>query len=238
MTFDGIISLGIACIEFIYLFNALLFAKKNLLNKILMLQLLLLLVYQTIEFFICFVGLRQQLIVYFAFFDITFLPPIALYSVLLFSEKLKPYHKFIFIPAIFFIVYYPFVLDQFAVTKCTVLYASYHYPLGDIYAIFYYLPIIGSMIILNKKWGRDANPKQKAQTRLLFFGYLFTFIPAMIFAILIPSFISAVESLLCKMAFVLATFVTIFLLNDRNRNILSLIGFLSNGNNSKHISNN
>ena len=95
------------------------------------------------------------------------------------------------------------------------LYASYHYPLGPLYATFYYLPILGSMIILNKKWGAETDINQKAVTRLFFFGYLFTFMPAMILAIFIPSFLTAVESLLCKLAFVFATFLTIFVLKNK-----------------------
>lgn len=216
MNFDGIISLLIACIELVYLINLFVFAKKNFINKLLITQLFLLFGYQTFEFFICSLGFKQQLIIYFAFADITLLPPIGLYGVLYYAGKLKNYHKLIFIPAAFFIVYYLFAVEQFAVTKCTVLYASYHYPLGSLYATFYYLPIIGSMIILNKKWGTDTDRKQKSLTRLYFFGYIFTFIPAMIIAIFVPSFVSAVESLLCKMAFVLATFITIFVLQNKD----------------------
>ncbi|MBI5809052.1 MAG: hypothetical protein HZA74_11690, partial [Ignavibacteriales bacterium] len=87
---------------------------------------------------------------------------------------------------------------------------------GNLYATFYYLPIIGSMIILNKKWGAETDDKKKALTRTHFFGYIFTFIPAMIFAIFFPTFLTAVESLLCKMAFVLATFLFIFILKNRD----------------------
>ncbi len=216
MSFDGIISLLIACIELVYIINALLFSKKNLVNKFTIAILVLLFGYQFLEFLICFVGLKNQIVIYFAFFDITFLPPLGLYTSLLFAGKLKNYHKLIFIPAIFFVVLYAFLIGQLAVTKCTVLYASYHYPLGNFYATFYYLPIIGSMIILNKKWGYETDAKKKMLTRTHFFGYAFTFIPAMIFAIFFPPFINAVESLLCKMAFVLATFLFVFVIKNKD----------------------
>lgn len=212
---DGLISLLIACIELLFIINLLIFAKKNRLNKLIIAQVFLLFGYQSFEFLICFAGIKSQLFVYLALLDITLLPPLGLYSVLLFSDKLKSYHKFIFIPALFFIIYYPIVLDQLAVTKCTVLYASYYYPLGPLYATFYYLPIIGSMIILNKKWGAESDPVKKSLTRIYFFGYIFTFIPSMIIAIFIPSFVNAVESLLCKMAFVLAIHLTIFALKNK-----------------------
>lgn len=212
---DGLISLLIACIELLFIINLLIFAKKNIVNQLIILQVILLFGYQLLEFLICFAGLKSQLFIYLALFDITLLPPIGLYTVLLFTEKLKSYHKFIFIPALFFIIYYPLVLDQLAVTRCTVLYASYYYPLGPLYATFYYLPIIGSMIILNKRWGAETDPVKKSLTRTYFFGYIFTFIPSMIIAIFVPSFVNAVESLLCKMAFILAIHFTIFALKNK-----------------------
>jgi hypothetical protein len=213
--FDGIVSLLIACIEMLFLINLLVFAEKNTINKLAMTILFLLFCYQLIEFFICFAGVQTQTFIYLAFLVITLLPPLSLFTVLKYTGKQKKYHYWIFSPAVFFILYYPFVLDQFAVTKCTVLYASYHYPLGEFYAVFYYLPIIAAMIILNKKWGGQTDKKEKALTRLFLFGYLFTFIPAMIIAIFVPSFIYAVESLLCKLAFILATFLTLFVLKNK-----------------------
>lgn len=215
MNLDGMISLLIACIELVYIINLLIFAEKNSVNKFVIGLVALLLGYQFIEFLICFVGLQTQIFIYLAFLDISLLPPLGLYTALLYAGKLRSYHKFIFLPSLFFIIYYPFVLDQFVVAKCTVLYASYHYPLGELYGIFYYLPIIATMIILNKKWGAETGPKQKMLTRTFFFGYIFTFIPAMIFAIIFPAFIFSVESLLCKLAFVFATFLTIFALKNK-----------------------
>ncbi len=213
--FDGLVSLLIACIELLFIINLLIFAKKNSVNKLIIVQVILLFGYQLLEFLICFVGLNSRLFVYLALLDITLLPPIGLYTVLLYAGKLKNYHKFIFIPAIFFIIYYPLVIDHLAVTKCTVLYASYYYPLGPLYATFYYLPVIGSMIILNKKWGAETDPEKKSLTRIYFFGYIFTFIPSMIIAIFFPSFVNAVESLLCKMAFMLAIHFTFFALKNK-----------------------
>jgi hypothetical protein len=212
---DGIISLLIACLELVYVINLFVFAEKNPVNNLVISILVLLFCYQLIEFFICYVGLQNQIYIYFAFLDITLMPPLSLFTVLKYAAKQKKYHYWIFAPAVFFIIYYPFVLDQFAVTKCTVLYASYHYPLGQLYAVLYYLPIIAVMIILNKKWGSESDKKEKSLTRLFFFGYLFTFIPAMIIALFVPSFINAVESLLCKLAFILATFITLFALKNK-----------------------
>jgi hypothetical protein len=214
-TLDGAVSLLIACIELLFIINLFIFAKKSIVNLLVIAQLLLLFGYQFFEFLICFVGLNDQIIIYLALLDITLLPPLGLFTVLLYAGKLKKHHYLIFIPAVFFVVYYPIVIDQLAVTKCTVLYAAYNYPLGPFYATFYYLPIIAAMIILNKKWGSETEKKQKALTRYYFFGYLFTFLPGMIFAIFFPTFVDAVESLLCKLAFVLSIFLTIFALKNK-----------------------
>lgn len=215
MDLDGTISLLIACIELVYIINLLIFAEKNLVNKYAISLVAILFGYQFIEFLICFIGLQNQIFIYFAFLDISLLPPLGLYTALRYAGKLKSYHKLVFVPAFFFILYYPFVLDQFVVAKCTVLYASYHYPLGELYGTLYYLPVIATMIVLNKKWGADTDLRQKRLTRLFFFGYIFTFIPAMILAIFFPAFIFSVESLLCKMAFIFATFLTIFILKNK-----------------------
>ncbi len=207
---DGIVSLFIAAAELSYVIFLLVVAQKNAVNKLTITTIAILFGYQFFEFLICFLGMQSHFVIYLALVDITLLPPLGLYTVLLYAGKLQPYHKNIFYPAIFFIVLYAITIDQLAVTKCAVLYATYHYPLGALYGTFYYLPIIGSMIILDKKWGTETDPKKKALTRLHFFGYIFTFIPSMIIALFVPTFVQAGESLLCKMAFILATFLMIF----------------------------
>jgi hypothetical protein len=105
------------------------------------------------------------------------------------------------------------------VTKCTVLYASYHYPLGDLYGIFYYIPIIATMILLYLKWKAENKTKQQSLTRIYLFGYLFTFLPSIIIVLVFPSLINSVESLLCKFAFILAAFLTYFALNNKIKQI-------------------
>lgn len=215
MKLDGIISLLIACIELLYIINLLIFAKKNSINRLVIEMIFLLFGYQFIEFLICFVGLQKQILIYLAFLDISLLPPLGLYTVIKYYGKESKYNKIVFVPALFFIIYYPFVIDQFQVAKCTVLYATYYYPLGDLYGIFYYLPVIFSMIILYKKLGAEKNPLQKTLTWTFLFGYLFTFIPSIILAIAVPEYLTAIVSILCKLAFIFATFLMIFVLKNK-----------------------
>jgi hypothetical protein len=215
MKLDGLLSLFIACSEIVFIINILIFAVKNQVNKLIILLIILLFEYQLIEFLICFAGLQKQIIIYIALLSISLLPPLSLFTALTYDKKESSYNILIFLPALFFIVYYPFVIDRFAVTKCTVLYASYHYPLGDLYGIFYYLPIITTMIVLYRKWKAEYQTKQHSLTSIYLFGYLFTFLPSMIIVLAFPSLIKAVESLLCKFAFILAAFLTYFALNNK-----------------------
>ncbi len=143
-TWNGIVSLLIACIEFLLLFNLIVFIEKNRVNIIAMIMITLLASYQAMEFLMCQVGLQAPIFPYLAFVIIGFLPPLNLLLTLTLTKNLNLNTKtfLIFIPAIAFSIYYLFVIPEFAVTSCAVLYASYHYPLGDLYGAFYYLPIL------------------------------------------------------------------------------------------------
>lgn len=214
--FDGIISLLIACIELFYIGNLLYFAKKNSVNLLSILLLALLFLYQLTEFLICFAGIREEFIVYLAFLIISFLPPLGFIVAAKFTGYQKPYFPLLFVVPLFFALYYLFVLERFGVAKCTVLYAAYNYPLGELYAFFYYLPILLTLILLYIKLANEKDKKRRGLIKLLLNGFQFTFYPAIIIVIFVPGFIDAVESLLCKLAFILAIFIFLFVLKNKN----------------------
>jgi hypothetical protein len=89
-----------------------------------------------------------------------------------------------------------------------VLYASYHYPLGDLFGAFYYLPILISIILLIKFIFSSVDKKQKIIAKVLLFGALFISFPVLIgFTLMFLknySIISAIESVMCKFAFIYA----------------------------------
>lgn len=209
MNFNGIISLLLACIEFLLLFNLLIFVKKNKVNVIALTMITLLASYQTMEFLMCQVNLQNPIFPYFAFVIISFLPPLNLLLTISLNKE-EPDKKIflIFLPAIAFSIYYLFVIPQFAVTKCTVLYASYHYPLGDLYGAFYYLPILISVIILIKFIPNADDKKKKLIAKVLLAGSIFISLPVLLgFSLMLfnnYSIISAMESIMCKFAFVFA----------------------------------
>jgi hypothetical protein len=149
---------------------------------------------------------------------ISFLPPLNLTLTLgltpAFGEARRWRHTLksplylIFIPAIIFSVYYTFIIPEFAVTSCTVLYATYHYPLGDFYGFFYYAPILISIILLVVFVKKESDKKKRLVGKVLLFGAVFISIPPMLgFTLMFAgsySLISAMESIMCKFAFVYA----------------------------------
>jgi hypothetical protein len=210
MNWNGTVSLLIACIEFLLLFNLLIFSEKNRLNKIAITMIALLAVYQMLEFLMCGIELQDSFFPYFAFMIITFLPPLNLLLVLTLKPelKIKPIVFPLLLPALFFLVYYSIVISDFAVTSCTVLYATYKYPLGDLYGFFYYLPILISVILIIVLIKKEDDKRQKLVEKVLLFGSIFISIPVISgFTLMFAgyfSLISAIESVMCKFAFVYA----------------------------------
>ena len=208
MNWNGTVSLLIACLEVLLLLNLFVFAEKNRLNKIAMMMVALLAGYQTMEFLMCQVELQNAFFPYFAFVIISFLPPLNLILTLSLSHTFTRAGYVIFLPAISFLVYYTFVIPQFAVTSCTVLYATYHYPYGELFGFFYYLPILVSIVLLIRFIRKENDKKTKKIGKVLLFGSVFISLPVVVgFTLMFAgnySLISAIESIMCKFAFVYA----------------------------------
>jgi hypothetical protein len=208
MNWNGTVSLLIACLEFLLLFNLLIFAEKNRLNRISIAMVTLLACYQTMEFLMCQVELQSAFFPYFAFVIISFLPPLNLLLVFSLTLKLKLLKTIIFLPAVFFIFYYSLSIPHFAVTSCTVLYATYHYPLGDLFGAFFYLPILLSIVLLFLFIKKESDMKARFIGKILLSGSIFMSIPVVIgFSLMFAGFynlISAIESIMCKFAFIYA----------------------------------
>lgn len=193
----------------------------------------LLAAYQMMEFLMCQVELQSAFFPYFAFVIISFLPPLNLNLTAAFvrlgrtsDDKLSLMNILIFIPAIFFSIYYSFIIPEFAVTSCTVLYATYNYPMGDLFGLFYYLPILISIVLLILFVKKESDKRKKLIGKVLLFGAVFISIPPLLgFSLMFAAsyaVISAIESVMCKFAFVYAlclTFICIYnspFKNERN----------------------
>ena len=202
---NGVGSLLIACLELILLINLLIFSEKNRFNNTAMTMLFILLIYQSFEFLICQAGLNSSFMVYLAFADISFLPPLNLILLFRLFDRKSKLLNLALLPPIGFAIYYAVIIEQFHVTSCAVLYASYNYPLGELYGAFYYLPIVISMIWLIKTIRSNSEKREKFIPKILLTGNLIISIPVIIGFVLMISgnyyLISKIESIMCKFAF-------------------------------------
>lgn len=210
--YDGIVSLLFFCIELLLFIN-IWFLSKSKYKNLIALILALLASYQLFEFLICGLNLYDESMLYFAFVIITYLPPTGLLLVIRVNNIRLNKPAILFIPAAFFTLYYFFFQNQFSLKKCTVLYASYHYPLGFLYGLFYYLPMLIAVILLIKNYATSSSQKQRKENLILLTGYLSFTIPMGIALILYPEFRTAIESVLCKFAIVFAIIISYFALS-------------------------
>lgn len=176
-------------------------------------------VYQALEFLMCTLNLKYSFMAYLAFFDISFLPPLNLFFILRYFRRSHKLHKALFIPAMAFAVYYYMVMDKFAVVSCSVLYASYNYPLGSFYGFFYYAPVVYAIIFLFIRIKKTNDEAKKKLAKVLLGGLLFVSIPVIV-AFLFLAFhndrlLTAIESIMCKFAFVYAVCLGYFTLINK-----------------------
>lgn len=168
-------------------------------------------------------GYDDSLFIYLAFTIISFLPPLGVVLVASLNNVKSRFLYLLFLPPIFFTIYYKLIINEFVLKRCTVLYASYHYPLGDVYGAFYYLPIVITIIWLIRTIKKTDNAKVKTISFVILFGYIFTAVPTIIAFILMAynnfALLSIIESVMCKFAFILAlclSFAAIY--NSRKNN--------------------
>jgi hypothetical protein len=104
------------------------------------------------------------------------------------------------------------------VAKCTVLYAIYHYPLGYIYGIIYYIPITAALIIIAVRHKGVKTKLKKKLSLSLLLGFFFTFIPAFAARMLFEEYRVAIESLMCKQALILVFALAYFAITNKSDN--------------------
>jgi hypothetical protein len=214
---NGIISLLIACTEFIIIINLFVFAAKNRFNWIIILLLVILMIYQTLEFLLCQTGYLSSFLTYLAFADISFLPALDLYFIYNFFVKDNRNLKILFIIPLMFIVYYAFIINRFEMTSCTVLFAVFNYPHGTLYGVYYYLPVVATVYFLISYIKKGSVRKKVLYAELFLTGHAIMIIPVL-FAFLLSALnmramLNSVESIMCKSAFVYALCLTFFALN-------------------------
>lgn len=215
--FQGIISLFIACIEIVFLINLLIFSEKNSENKLIISIIVLLFSYQFMEFLMCYSENYSHILVYFSFVIISFLPPFVLSLVLTIKKVNSRLTPLIFLPAISLLIYYLFVLTDFEITSCTVLFAAYEMPLGDLYGVVYYSPVIISIYLLSKMVYNPNFKEKKINLLIVLWGLLLAFIPVALIIAMFPFLIDYVESFFCKAASIIAFTLTIYAMRNSSK---------------------
>ena len=215
--FNGLLSLIFALIELVIILFVFFRAEKSKINLLSIYLMCLLFAYQFIEFLICGLDFRTSLFAYFALLAVTFMPPLSLFITIRLLGYNSRLYTLIFLPAIFVSIYYLFVVSQFVVTNCTVVYAIYNYPLGFLYGLFYYIPVLATMLILGYHSYSNKIRTKTNLSKILFWGYTITFIPGFIFTRVVPGMLEAAESILCSFAFILFLFISYFVLKNRNQ---------------------
>jgi hypothetical protein len=221
MNWDGIISLLFFCIELILLVNVLYFGRRSKLMPLGAGVIALLSGYQLMEFIICGIQLSYSFTAYLALLIISFLPPLSLLFVLEFLGKRFTYDQIIFLPAVSIMAYYTFIIERFEVAKCSVLYAVYNYPLGNIYGMIYYLPLAVALILLFSHLKSEA-PLQKKNIKILLLGYIFVSLPVITaFSLKFSGndyLLNMIESVMCKFALVFALCFAFVVINNSRDN--------------------
>lgn len=217
---NGIVSLFIACIELVLLINVFVFAEKNKNNYLAAAVIFLLMFYQAFEFIMCNLGFDSSFNAFLAFADISFLPPLGLFLVLSFYNYRSKYLILVFLPAVIFVIYYAFIIDQFKVSACTVFYAIYKYPQGDLYGFFYYTPILVTMGLLTRGAMSAPGNMTKRLSKILLTAYALISLPVITAFILAFSgrmlLVHSIVSVMCKFAILLALALTYFAINNKS----------------------
>jgi len=165
----------------------------------------------------CYFDNYSNTLVYIAFFIISFLPPLVLLLVLTFYKVESKLKFLIFLPIVLLLFYYIFVLNGFEITRCTILFVAYEMPLGDLYGVIYYSPILLSIIILFKMINNPIFINKKLNFQIVLGGILLAFIPVALIIALFPFLIDYVESFFCKAASLIALTLTIYAMRNNNK---------------------
>jgi hypothetical protein len=169
------------------------------------------------EFLMCYTENYSTILIYFSFVIISLLPPLILLLTLSIKGVKSKFIPLIFLPIVTLLIYYLFFLNGFEITTCTVLFVAYEMPLGDLYGVIYYSPIIISIFLFSRMLSNSAYNKNRINIIILFSGILTTFIPVALIIAMFPNLIDYVESFFCKAASIIAFSLTIYAIRNNSK---------------------
>lgn len=140
------------------------------------------------------------------FIAITMLPPLGIHlAASLAKKKVRRLVSFVYGTALLFIIFFIFLENAITNQVCYGNYVIFsHLPgLINIYTVYYYsLLLVG--VFYSTLWARTAVPSAKKSLRALSIGYLLFILPTTAANIVDPSTISAIPSIMCGFAVLLA----------------------------------
>jgi hypothetical protein len=207
---DGLLSLIFFIIEFGFLLVIVIKNRNHPQFIWIVLLMIFLQLYQLMEFFLC-IGIEPNIVGRLGLLAITFLPPL---GVLLTSDVCHLKHWINWsgiLVGIGLSLFYVIVPNAFTFQTCNPFYATYAYPLGNFYGIFYFGYIGWAFVLLIIKFIRNRGISQKNTNKkatYILIGYLSFLLPMGVTLIIDTSTIDALESIMCKYAILLA--ITLF----------------------------
>ena len=90
-------------------------------------------------------------------------------------------------------------------------------PLGDLYGVVYYSPVIISIYLLVKMVYNPIYKEKKINLLIMLWGLLLAFIPVALIIALFPFLIDYVESFFCKAASIIAFTLTIYAMRNSSK---------------------
>ena len=209
---DGLVSLIFFIIEFGLLLFIVVKNRKHPQFVWILLIMIFLQAYQLMEFLMC-IGIDPNIIGRMGLVAITFLPPL---GILLTSDICDLKHWINWSGIVFAVglsIYYSVVPNAFTELTCNPFYATYTYPLGNLYGVFYFgyigwaFVLIVISVIRNKTQSRSPINKRGM---FVLIGYLAFLAPMGLTILIDTTTIGALESIMCKYAILLAITLFIF----------------------------
>jgi hypothetical protein len=210
---DGLLSLILFGIELILL---IIICAKNRDHPqfwIIFTIMLLLQTYQLSEFLLC-IGVTQDIVVRLALSIITFLPPTGYLLTIRVLQCKRKFILFIFYLILLFgtmLAFYFFFVDTTIVLQdCNPVYAIYQIGLRYLYGVYYNLVIAFTLLVIFYQIIFKRVLKHNLKGLFVLIGYISFLLPMTITLIVDPQLISAVTSIMCKYAILLAIMLLIF----------------------------
>ena len=213
---DGILSLILFGIEFVLLIIICVKNRDHPQFWIIFTIMLLLQTYQLSEFLLC-IGVAQNIVVRLAISIITFLPPTGYLLTIRVLQCKRRFILLIYYLSLLFgamlSFYYLFVDKTIVLQDCNPIYAIYQIGFPILYGVYYYLVILFALLVIFYQIIFKGILKHNLKGLLVLIGYLSFLLPMAITLIVDPLLISAISSIMCKYAILLAIILLIFSFN-------------------------